>query len=201
MKENWERAYKLKDMFERAYSNTPGDPGGETVWGIARNYHLGWSGWSLVDALRGKQDFRNLVATNRKIKSEAKEYFRKTFWDKYACDELPYPLDMIVWDMSVNPSREAAGKMLQACLNDLGFSLKADDVIGPKTLSAVKESAIAATGLRLLAAFYLLRRTANYSMRIRERSSQERFYKGWIRQRVVNLAVETEVLDAQFYIK
>ena len=42
---------------EKPYSNDPNDPGGETKWGVARNYHpeisdVAWVAWTEADSER-----------------------------------------------------------------------------------------------------------------------------------------------------
>ena len=86
MRESFDKAFQLTVGLEGAYSNDPRDPGGETKYGIAKRYHPA-------------EDIAGLTL------ERAKEIYLNEYWLSSGCDEAPYPLDVILFDSSVNPQR------------------------------------------------------------------------------------------------
>lgn len=82
MKENFDLAFKTTVGLEGGYTNDPDDPGGETKFGIAKKYHP-------------NVDIKNLTL------EQAKEIYRKEYWNKINGDTLPAPMDIIGFDRSV----------------------------------------------------------------------------------------------------
>jgi len=84
------------------------DPGGQTVWGIARNRHPKWEGWALVD--RGEPVPNEMVAL----------FYKMNFWDAINGDRLAAlsrDVAIEVFDTAVNISPVSAGKILQEAMN------------------------------------------------------------------------------------
>jgi lysozyme family protein len=79
-----------------AYTNYPGDPGGETKWGISKRYHP-------------KLDIKNLT------EQQAIEIYRTEYWNAAMCDSLPDDLALAVFDCAVNPGVGIALKMMTEC--------------------------------------------------------------------------------------
>lgn len=75
---------------------------------------------------------------------EARDIYRRDYWDAVRGDELPWPWAFAVFDAAVNQGVGAAVRMMQDALGVL-----VDGVIGPRTLAA----AAAATD-RQLARFF-----------------------------------------------
>lgn len=92
MRENFALAVGFVLKKEAGYVNDPDDPGGETNFGISKRYHP------------------NLDIKNLTIEEAAKVYFAE-YWMKLA-DSLPFPLDVVAMDMSVNPGLEATRELL-----------------------------------------------------------------------------------------
>lgn len=68
---------------EGGYVNDKYDAGGETKFGISKK--------SYPDV-----DIRNLTL------EDAKAIYKKDYWDKCGCGEMPEPLDIVVFDTAVN---------------------------------------------------------------------------------------------------
>jgi len=83
MKENFEQSIVFVLRWEGDYSNDPNDTGKETRWGISKRAYP-------------DLDIKNLTI------SQAKEIYKRDYWDKAGCDDLPYPLDIVVFDTAVN---------------------------------------------------------------------------------------------------
>jgi lysozyme family protein len=64
-------------------TDDPRDPGGLTKWGICQR--------SYPDL-----DIRALT------ESDAREIYRRDYWDACKCDELPWPLSLYVFDAAIN---------------------------------------------------------------------------------------------------
>lgn len=131
---------------EGGYVNDPTDAGGETKWGISKRAypHL---------------DIKNLS------KSDAKEIYRKDYWNANHCDKLPEGLDYVHFDTAVNMGGRRAAKILQQA-----SGVTVDGIIGRNTLAAAKNTTPAE---------YLLHRLNFYCQIVRGRHSQARFIGGW----------------------
>lgn len=94
MKENFDKAITFTLSYEGGYSNDPKDPGGETKYGISKRYHP-------------NVDIKNLT------QGAAMEIYRKEYWDVMKCDDLPFPLDICIFDSAVNPGPGATTSFLK----------------------------------------------------------------------------------------
>lgn len=161
MKETFQKAWKFTMKWEGGgrVHTVSGDPGGTTKWGIAQRYHP-------------NVDVANLT------EAEAQEIARRAYWDTCRCDDLPYPLDILVWDAAFNMGVSRAGKFLQYSLNWFGATLKVDGDIGPKTLEAVTWQYH--EGLDMVTRQFMLHRLRFYNRRISEAPSQTKFIAGWM---------------------
>lgn len=175
--------------FEGGYSNDPADRGGETNYGITAS--------TLESAKTKGWVPSNVTIKNLKL-DHAKTIYKKGYWDVVKADSLPHPLDLIVFDMAVNHGPNTAVKLLQESLNSIlksGPSLVVDGIIGPKTLTAVKDVVSMDHNMwlqpnslvRYLCIDVLMNRVEFYTSIITNNKSQERFFKGWIVNRVVKL--------------
>ena len=95
-------------------TDDPDDPGGLTKYGISQRAHPG-------------VDIRGLTY------ERAAAIYRRDYWDRLRCGELPAGLDLAVFDGGVNQGVGFAAKALQ---RDAGA--RPDGVIGPLTLAAVR---------------------------------------------------------------
>ena len=116
---NFDNAFDLLIGNEGGYVNNPKDPGGETNWGITKtvavaNGHTG--------------DMRTMP------KETAKQIYKKMYWDKLQCDQLPFVVAFQLFDAGVNHGNAQAAKFLQRAL-----SVADDGVIGTKTIAAVSK--------------------------------------------------------------
>ena len=85
-------------------------------------------------------DVRNLT------QDQAIAFYKERYWDANGCDDLPWPLCYVLFDIDVNNGDLIGAKMLQQSLG-----LVDDGVIGPKTKTAAHYSNIADTAMRMLA--------------------------------------------------
>ena len=110
----FEKALQIVLTWEGGYVNDPHDPGGETNFGICKKSYP----WL---------DIKNLTV------SAAADIYRKDFWLKCLCDELPLSVAIIVFDTSVNMGTYTAIKLLQKTVD-----VDSDGVVGPFTINAAK---------------------------------------------------------------
>ncbi len=94
MKDSFEVAFEFLLKWEGGYSDNPKDPGGTTKYGISQRAYPELN----IKALTKKQ---------------AKEIYKRDYWLKAKCDELPFPIDMIVFDTAVNCGVRKAIQILE----------------------------------------------------------------------------------------
>lgn len=102
---------------EGGYVNDPSDPGGETKFGIS------------------KRSFPALNIAALTIDG-AKDIYRREYWDRCHCDQMPNGLDLLLFDAAVNQGVGAAVKMLQR-----GLNITDDGIVGPATLQHAHDKA------------------------------------------------------------
>ncbi len=107
-------AFVLKH--EGGYVNDPRDPGGETNFGICK------ASYPSVDIKALTRD-------------AAAAIYRRDYWDRAGCGNLPPGVAVLHFDTAVNQGPGAAAKFLQ-----LAAGVEADGKIGPKTLAAVQRA-------------------------------------------------------------
>lgn len=102
---------------EGGYVNDPRDPGGETNWGITKR----------TAQANGYQGDMRILSRKQAI-----EIYRKAFWDRYHCDQMPVSLAFQFLDACINHGYGNAARMLQRAVG-----VADDEVIGAITLVAV----------------------------------------------------------------
>lgn len=93
MKENFERALEFTLTWEGGFVDNPTDPGGVTKYGISQKAYP-------------DLDIRNLTI------EQAKEIYKRDYWDRAACDNYLTPMDIIMFDTAVNMGVNRAGMLL-----------------------------------------------------------------------------------------
>ena len=116
---DFDKAFDLLIGNEGGYVNNLADPGGETNWGITRT----------VAVDNGYTGSMKLMP-----KETAKQIYKKMYWDKLQCDQLPFVVAFQLFDAGVNHGNAQAAKFLQRAL-----SIADDGVIGAKTIAAVSK--------------------------------------------------------------
>lgn len=120
----FEQSLALVLQHEGGFVQHPRDPGGATNFGITRK---------TLSRARGRhvsvEDVRHLT------QEEAALIYRRLYWDPVRADELSPGLDLAVFDLAVHSGPAKAVRMLQDALG-----IRADGVVGPVTLEAVREA-------------------------------------------------------------
>lgn len=140
-------------MHEGGYVNDPTDMGGETNHGItfktAKDH--GYNG-SMKDIPM------SVVA----------EIYKKGYWDRCHCDELPLEIRYAVFDAAVNHGSSRSAKFLQKSCGAVS-----DGMIGPNTLKKARLSTRQA---------FQRERSDYYVAIVKNKPSQIKFLKGWLRR-------------------
>jgi lysozyme family protein len=147
---------------EGGYSNTPGDHGGATNYGIIqREYNL----------YRDKK-----VLPPRSVRLITADEYREIYWDSYwmpHCPELPVGLDLSVFNINVNGGPARGTKLLQRCL-----AITSDGDWGPLTSAAVTDLIATGDVRAVIVAFHAAER-AFYQDIIDRDPSQHKFASDW----------------------
>lgn len=142
---NFDKAFQLVIGAEGGYSNDPRDPGGETKYGICKRSYP-------------NEDIKNLTLARAKL------LYKRDYWDVTKCDDLPYPLDLFVFDAAANQGVGTAAMLLQrAC------GVMQDGKIGPGTIAA-------ATPDR--AAMFMADRAVRYA----GTANADTYLRGWLKR-------------------
>lgn len=150
----FEHAYAPVKQWEGGWCDVPGDSGGETYAGIARNFFPRWEGWPIIDAAKTHSSFRSgprafsgHLDTLPGLRDKVANFYRTEWWDRMRIACLPQHLANELFEQAVNLGRGGAGKLLQRLCNALNHDqttgrplfedLEVDGVAGPKTLAAL----------------------------------------------------------------
>ena len=156
---NFDTAIKTVLAHEGGYSNTAGDHGGATNYGITE----------VVARAHGYQgDMRDLPLPL------AIAIYAASYWNA-AYDAFPLAIATKTFDTAVNAGAHRAHVLLQQALNTQGNHLVTDGVLGPATAAAV----LAADPTALLAAYREAQRQFYLGLIARD-PSQEKFRHGWM---------------------
>jgi lysozyme family protein len=101
---------------------------------------------------------------------------------------MPWPLSLVVFDMSVHSGPGRSVEYLQRALNDFGAQLEADGGFGPRTRAALKEVLIRVGAVAVALRHIDLRRSflraivyGNTALGFKDGNpSQARFLRGWM---------------------
>ena len=154
MKVTFEEIIGVELEHEGGYVNDPKDPGGETKYGVSKRAYP-------------NEDIKNLTEEG------AKDIYRRDYWERYRCAELPESLRHIYFDMCVNMGAGRATKIMQETANAKGANLKIDGGMGPMTIGAMKN-----VELERVRAY----RVKYYATLIERKPDLAKFYFGWFKR-------------------
>jgi lysozyme family protein len=139
---------------EGGYSDTPGDSGGPTNFGITLSTLKAYDGNQALTA----DDVKKLAPAT------ATEIYRTAYWNRMQCGALPAGLDLEVFDFGVNSGPAESVKTLQKIVG-----VTPDGSIGPITLAAVGQ----------LNAADLVARFAQARLAFYQSLNKPEFEQGW----------------------
>jgi len=149
-------------------SNDPNDRGGATRFGISLGFLMHHEQGDINnDGAINPADIKALT------KQQAADFYQADFWNKCRCDELPFPIALIVFDQAVNTGIGATVRLLQ-----YHIGVKVDGIIGTKTLA--KTVAVYINDPDWFVASYLGRRAAYYQKVVQKHPSSKGFLRGWL---------------------
>jgi len=151
---NFSTAVNLILDHEGGYVNDPKDPGGETKYGIS------------------KRAYPNINIKDL-TKEQAKDIYKRDYWDKVRGDFLPFPVAVVAFDIAVNMGVKVAIKMMQGAVDT-----KQDGILGDKTIAAVQSNS----------SHYVVEKMTNGRIQYySDLPTFPRFKSGWIRRSVETL--------------
>lgn len=164
---------------EGFYSNDSRDAGGETLWGIARNYHQHWPGWVIVDLRRKGPRFPEILREDTALLDAALEFYDGAFWQPCRAEAMPLPIGEKVFEAAVNVGIGRAVQLLQIALlaQDARPVVAVDGKLGPMTMAAIASCAplILYDTLQGVQAGYYLGKTT-------ENAGKKLWLSGWLRR-------------------
>jgi len=114
---------------EGGFTDLPADPGGATNFGITQRELS-----RVYQKLHLPADVRSLTL------DDAKKYYRIEWWEPFHYDAInSIAVGAKIFDMAVNMGAHQAHELVQRALNDLGYRLKVDGLLGGKTLGAIND--------------------------------------------------------------
>tara|TARA_R110000751_G_scaffold70458_6_gene142953 strand:- start:2098 stop:2607 length:510 start_codon:yes stop_codon:yes gene_type:complete len=121
MKKNFNECLKMLLKHEGGFVNHPKDPGGMTNLGVTKAVYDKWTGKNSTES-----DMRSLTV------EDVSPIYKKNYWDRCRCDDLPSGADWSVFDWAVNSGTGRASKAMQKIVG-----ATQDGAIGPKTLRLI----------------------------------------------------------------
>ena len=117
-------------------------------------------------------------------RAQALEIYRRLYWNAAKCDDLPEPVDFLMFDAAINCGVGGAALQLQKALMRLGANIRADGAIGPLTMAAFW-SAWDSQKWRVIAAVQQQRVEWHNGIVARDKT-QLKFLHGWLNRIVKN---------------
>jgi lysozyme family protein len=160
VKSAFDRALAQTLGFEGGWSDTPGDRGGRTNYGITQRAYDTW---------------RTTTGQNKRLvdlidDAEVRAIYLADYWMPCRCSDLPDLLAMAVFDFAVHSGAYNAKLALQRALG-----VRADGVIGPVTIATAMATDPKVATLRLLK-----KRAAFLQECIHAHPEDVKFLEGWI---------------------
>lgn len=171
-RERFERALRFIIAVEGGISNDKDDRGGLTGFGVTQgtyNQYRRWKHWPLRPVTEISDD-------------EIEDVYLSLFWGPLRCEDLPEPVDLVVFDSGVQHSPHTAAKLLQTAVG-----VTADGLIGPNTLAACADAHADDLALAIIQG-----RRELYQKIVDEHPEQGKFLKGWL-NRLTRLTKEIQV--------
>ena len=131
-------------------TDDPADPGGLTKYGISARAHP-------------DVDIRNLTY------EQAAEIYRRDYWDRLRCGDMPAGIELAVFDCGVNQGTFFAGRAIQRSAR-----ATPDGIVGPRTLAAIRGH----NDPPDLLADFMSRRMRRYAAL----AHAKRFIRGWAKR-------------------
>lgn len=155
--------------------NDPLDRGGETNMGITKAVLNA----AYTAKIVSHNDVRKLT------KADATTIYQAKYWNPYNWGRYGEPVDMILFDITVNNGPGNMTKLAQRACVSLGQNIVIDGKWGPKTREALYT--VAWWNGAALSKMLLVKRLNFYDSIVMSKPSQQKYLTGW-RNRTNNLA-------------
>lgn len=165
---NFDKAFELTIDHEGGFTQNHKDPGNWTGGKVGVGINKGTK-YGIAANSYPNEDIKNLTI------DRAKQIYKRDYWDKAKCDQLPNGLRFHVFDVSVNSGVSRGIKTLQQALG-----VSSDGIIGNQTIS----SANSQNQGDVLFKFYSFRIAFYTSL-----STFGTFGKGWMNRVSENLKI------------
>lgn len=118
---SFEKAFEITLGHEGGYSNDPQDPGGETIYGVARKKNPLWTGWPLVDKFKSDaKNFPKNALADSSVMSHVKQFYKTSYWDINKLDDINMQeIGNEVFDTGINLGTGRAASFLLLSLSVL----------------------------------------------------------------------------------
>lgn len=126
--ENFDRVYELVLGHEGGWGDDPHDRGNWTT-GVIGKGQLKGTKYGIAAHAYPTLDIKNLTL------DDAKKIYRRDYWGKVRCDDMPLGVDYCLFDGAVNSGWFQSAKWLQRAVG-----VAADGKIGPLTMKAVAQA-------------------------------------------------------------
>ncbi len=157
MNQNFDKCMSMLLAHEGGYVNHPSDPGGMTNLGVTKRTYDEYHGTDVTE-----DEMKALT------KTDVEPIYRRNYWDRCRCPDLPTGVDWAVFDFAVNAGTGRAAKALQQAVE-----ATQDGSIGPMTLIKVKQVPVE----------NIINRIAIYREQFyRSLKTFDTFGKGWLRR-------------------
>lgn len=149
----WNNAFNLLMQNEGGYVCHENDKGGATKYGIS-------------SAAYPNEDIVNMTL------ERARCLYKRDYWDRCKCDQLPDCLSVAVFDFAVNSGINRAIRILQKALE-----VRVDGIIGNQTIGAANR-----LNPRETLEKYIDLRTDFIMNIVRKKPDQQCFLRGWTKR-------------------
>jgi len=167
---NFEQAFEkmIRDEGGFVLHTVPGDTGGMTYAGIARNKNPQWPGWTLLDHNENSPLLTGMV----------RNFYKVEFWDRIRGDEIAnQTVAESVFNFGVNTGMGVAVKLAQ-----LIVGATPDGAVGDKTLQKFNSAEPEA-----FKKAYALAKITRYADICNKNRTQSKFLLGWINRTLKGL--------------
>jgi lysozyme family protein len=167
---NFEQAFEkmIRDEGGFVLHTVPGDTGGMTYAGIARNKNPQWPGWTLLDHNENSPLLTGMV----------RNFYKVEFWDRIRGDEIAnQTVAENIFNFGVNTGISVAVKLAQ-----LIVGATPDGAIGPKTIE--KLNAVESESFKKA---YALAKITRYVDICNKNRAQSKFLLGWLNRTLKGL--------------
>lgn len=152
------------------YTETPGDAGGATKYGISQRSYP-------------QLNIKNLT------EAEARAIYKRDYWDKVLGDSInSQALAESIFDFAVNAGVSTSVKITQKTINRiLPAALDEDGAMGKRTLAAINHCSQFTNSRDLFLSVFALAKIQRYADMCNKNREQSKFLLGWVNRTLGDL--------------